>query len=150
MKNLLLLQPIMESNNDSADGDASGGSDSATGFADSPWDCDGCPPPFFELPPPPRPPFMDDGDFCEESSGLPGTSLSSGLPSPYESCDNPSLIVVDSGLRLDENDLLNVLLVVICAVLLVAVALVAAIVIWRFVRLLMLPPLRLINSNFTI
>ena len=123
----------MESNNDSADGDASGGSDSATGFADSPWDCDGCPPPFFELPPPPRPPFMDDGDFCEESSRLPATSVSSGLPSPYESCDNPSLIVVDSGLRL-ENDLLNVLLVVICAVLLVAVALVAAVVIWRWVQ----------------
>ena len=127
----------MESSNDSAEGDA-GSSEAATVFADSPWDCDGCPPPFFELPPPPRPPFMDDGDFCEESSGLPaGSSLSSGLPSsissPYESCDNPSLIVVDSGLRL-ENDLLNVLLVVICAVLLVAVALVAAVVIWRWVQ----------------
>ncbi len=24
------------------------------------WDCDGCPPPYFDLPPPPRPDFMDD------------------------------------------------------------------------------------------
>ena len=55
----------MESNNDSDD--ASGGEVGDVNFADSPWDCDGCPPPFFELPPPPRPPFMD-GDFCEGSS----------------------------------------------------------------------------------
>ena len=113
----------MESNNDSNDA----GGDAAVNFADAAWDCDGCPPPFFELPPPPRPPFMDDGDFCESSKVGASSSSSS---SPYESCDNP-LIIVDSGFRL-ENDLLNVLLVVICAVLLVAVALIAAVVIWRW------------------
>ena len=121
----------MESNNDSDDASGEGGGGGALDFADSPWDCDGCPPPFFELPPPPRPPFMD-GDFCEGSSGSPSSGISkigATSTSPYESCDNP-LIIVDSGFRL-ENDLLNVLLVVICAVLLVAVALIAAVVIWR-------------------
>ena len=119
----------MESNNDSDDASGEGGD---VNFADSPWDCDGCPPPFFELPPPPRPPFMGDGDFCESLAGNSkvGASSSSSSSSPYESCDNP-LIIVDSGFRL-ENDLLNVLLVVICAVLLVAVALIAAVVIWRW------------------
>ena len=81
--------------------------------ADAAWDCAGCPPPYFDLPPPPRPPFMDV-DSCSAS--------------PYEVCDTP--LIIDSAAHL-ENDLLNVLVVVGCAVLLVAVVLVAACVIWR-------------------
>ena len=58
----------MESSNDSNDASGDGGDGAtAVSFADAAWDCDGCPPPFFELPPPPRPPFMD-GDFCEDAA----------------------------------------------------------------------------------
>ena len=89
------------------------------------WDCDGCPPPFFELSPPPRPPFLDDGDHCSSGSG-------SSHQSPYESCDNIGVpvIVVDSGLGL-EGDLLNVLVIVISALVLVLLALLAACLVWR-------------------
>jgi hypothetical protein len=48
--------------------------------------------------------------------------------SPYETCDSP--LIIDSNAAI-ENDLLNILLVVICAMILVAVVLVGAIVIWR-------------------
>ena len=87
----------------------------------SSWDCDGCPPPYFDLPPPPRPDFLEDADYCS-SSGSGG--------SPYDSCELQPVVVIDSQLHL-ENDLLNLLLIVISALVLVVVILVIAVVIWR-------------------
>ena len=29
--------------------------------------CDGCPPPFFDLPPPPRPPWLEPLEDCDDS-----------------------------------------------------------------------------------
>lgn len=81
------------------------------------WDCPGCPPPTFDLPPPPRPPFLDE-DSCAVDS------------SPYETCSLQPLVVIDSGSAL-HNDLINVLLVGVCALTLVTVLLVVACVIWR-------------------
>ena len=52
------------------------------GFEDS-WDCDGCPPPVFNLPPPPRPPWLEDLDDC----GSTEASLSEML-AQLETCDN--------------------------------------------------------------
>ncbi len=109
----------MESSNDSG-GDVNGDDRVGSSYfgsgvsPSSEWDCDGCPPPYFDLPPPPRPPFMEDADTCSVS--------------PYDTCDSP--IIIDSQLHL-KNDLLNILLIVICAALLVAVAIVVAVVIWR-------------------
>eukprot|EP00095_Tigriopus_kingsejongensis_P010539 maker-scaffold349_size200065-snap-gene-1.19 protein:Tk10539 transcript:maker-scaffold349_size200065-snap-gene-1.19-mRNA-1 annotation:"hypothetical protein KGM_06566" len=81
------------------------------------WDCDGCAPPFFALPPPPRPPFLEaDEDLC-----APDTS-------PYETCDNP--IIIDSHFH-TSNEMLNILLIVIFAFLLVGIILVIAFIIWR-------------------
>ncbi len=91
------------------------------------WDCDGCPPPFFDLPPPPKPPFLDESP-CEEveKPGL-GTVLRP-VNSPYEYCDNP--VIIDSRLHL-ENDLLNILAIVISAVVLVFLILLGACIVWR-------------------
>ena len=104
------------------------------------WDCDGCPPPFFNLPPPPRPPFLEDvtlpghaaaaseeerAEFCLRNSN------------PYDTCDNP--LIVDTRLRgasdvgsvFLEGEALNILVIVVCACLLVALILAVAFVIWR-------------------
>ena len=92
--------------------------------ANSAWDCPGCPPPYFDLPPPPLPPFLDpDEAHCS---------------SPYASCDSadPSVIVVDdssSPLGL-ESDLLTALVVVIASLVLVMLALLVACVVWRSVQ----------------
>ncbi len=66
------------------------------------WDCDGCPPPFFDLPPPPRPPgigvepSLPPGCDHGDSGGGGGGTVSSY--SPYESCDLlPSVNLVDEG-----------------------------------------------------
>ena len=47
------------------------------GNADEAWNCDGCPPPVFNLPPPPRPPWLEDLDDCgsKGSITLSGVSL---------------------------------------------------------------------------
>ena len=89
-------------------------------FSSHKWDCDGCPPPYFDLPPPPRPNFLENPDYCASSG--------EEKKSPYETCDNP--IIIDSHLLL-ENDLLNILLIVIASVIVVLIILVIACVIWR-------------------
>lgn len=91
------------------------------GFYDrSGWDCDGCPPPYFDLPPPPRPPWLDDPDSCDEDNG-------NGVVNPYETCDNPVIVFRD----LESGDLLNIILIVICSLVLVTVVIIVAVVIWR-------------------
>ena len=119
----VLFQPPLRMMEDSGGGPGggSGGEDPLEDDAFySSWDCDGCPPPYFDLPPPPRPDFMEDADYCTKSSSS----------SPYDSCEVQPVVVIDSQLHL-ENDLLNLLLIVISALVLVLVILVIAVVIWR-------------------
>lgn len=104
--------------------------DDDTGFlGGQQWDCDGCPPPFFDLPPPPRPPFMEDPDYCASTTATGG--------SPYDSCDNP-LIVDSHGLSI-QNDVLHVVLIVITSLVSVLLILIVAGIVWRFVVLLFVP-----------
>lgn len=108
----------MEDSPDGGGGSSSSPDDLEDDSFYSSWDCDGCPPPYFDLPPPPRPDFLEDSDYCEKKS------------SPYDSCELQPVVVIDSQAHL-ENDLLNLLLVVISALVLVIVILVVAVVIWR-------------------
>lgn len=98
-------------------------------FNQNHWDCEGCPPPFFALPPPPRPPFLaveGEDEHCTKDT------------SPYETCDNP--IIIDSHFH-TSNELLNIILIVIFAFLLVGIILVIAFIIWRK-RVNLLSPFR--------
>lgn len=91
--------------------------------SDEAWNCDGCPPPAFHLPPPPRPPWLEDLDDC----GSTEASLSE-LLSRVESCDNT--IIRDSH-TLFEDTFHSVAVIVVSAVVLVVVLLVTAVMIFR-------------------
>ena len=99
-------------------------------FAFHPWNCDGCPPPYFDLPPPPRPDFLDDPDYCNNRNpvGDVGHAGSVVVSSPYDSCDNP--VIVDSNFHF-ESDLLNIIAIVISSIVLVLLILLTACFIWR-------------------
>jgi hypothetical protein len=90
---------------------------------DAAWNCDGCPPPVFNLPPPPRPPWLEDPDDC----GSKDPSLSAML-SQLESCDNP--LIRDSH-TLFEDTFHSVAVIVVSAVVLVMVILVAGVMIFK-------------------
>lgn len=92
------------------------------------WDCDGCPPPYFDLPPPPKPPFLDETPCEEVVDAVDGSAVLRPVSSPYEVCDNP--VIIDSRLHF-ENDLLNILVIVISAVVLVFLILLGACIVWR-------------------
>ena len=53
------------------------------------WDCDGCAPPNFNIPPPPRPPWMENLDHCAENqeSSNNQETLAQWL-SQLQTCDN--------------------------------------------------------------
>ena len=98
----------------------------------------GCPPPYFDLPPPPRPPFLEAADCLEDEKeeisspiggGLhKGRKSSEGFYSPYESCSHPTII--DSTAS-DENELLNILIIIVISCLLVGLILTVTCLIWR-------------------
>ena len=87
-------------------------------FADAPYlhsnciDPD-CPPPLFALPPPPRPPWIEEG--CPENS-------------PLESCDN--IIIIDSQVHLQET-FQNLIIIAVCSALLVIMLVFSVACIWR-------------------
>ena len=91
-------------------------------FRDAPWqefECDisqDCPPPLFDLPPPPRPPWLqDDSDSCDSVS-------------PYESCEN--IVIIDSGVRLEET-FQNLIIIAVCSAILVILLVFTVACIWR-------------------
>ena len=100
------------------------------GNADEAWNCDGCPPPVFNLPPPPRPPWLEDLDDC----GSKGSITLSEMLSSVESCDNT--IIRDSH-TLFEDTFHSVAVIVVSAIVLVMVVLVAAIMIFKWVNQLL-------------
>jgi len=80
-----------------------------------------CPPPLFDLPPPPRPPWLDPEDeSCSESS-------------EYESCEN--IVIIDSQAHLEET-FHNLIIIAVCSAILVIllVFLIACIWRWRYFR----------------
>ena len=74
-----------------------------------------CPPPIFELPPPPRPPWLEDLQTCQERS----TS---------ESCDN--ILIIDSQVHLEET-FHNLIIIAVCAAILVILLVFLVACIWR-------------------
>merc|ERR1712110_470534 len=57
------------------------------------WDCDGCAPPSFNIPPPPRPPWMENLDHCadqENSNNNQQESLAQWL-GQLQTCENISI-----------------------------------------------------------
>ena len=83
------------------------------------------PPPVFDLPPPPRPPWLEDLESCEDS-GSPLRQL--------ETCEN-----VDATAMMGEGDFESafhsVAVIVVCAVLVVIFALTLGVVIFRWGKL---------------
>ena len=104
--------------------------------------CWGPPPPIFDLPPPPKPPWMEHcNDQPEDFNTRPLTSSSMSIGDHtsisnrrdpmviQDSCDiNP--LVIDSEFFMGEN-LFTILVIVICSLILVAIVLVVACIIYR-------------------
>merc|ERR1712117_489656 len=81
-------------------------------------DCDydeDCPPPLFELPPPPRPPWLDPDASCDDSS-------------EYESCEN--IVIIDSQVQL-ETTFNNLIIIAVCSAVLVILLVFLVACIWR-------------------
>ena len=74
-----------------------------------------CPPPLFDLPPPPRPPWLDPDDTCHDSS-------------EYESCEN--IVIIDSQVQL-ETTFHNLIIIAVCSALLVILLVFLVACIWR-------------------
>ena len=75
-----------------------------------------CPPPLFDLPPPPRPPWLDPEDeSCLESS-------------EYESCEN--IVIIDSQAHLEET-FHNLIIIAVCSAILVILLVFLIACIWR-------------------
>ena len=86
-------------------------------FADAPYlhqaEGAGAPPPF-ALPPPPRPPWLQE-ESCGEAAAL-------------ESCDN--IIIIDSQVHLEET-FQNLIIIAVCSALLVIMLVFSVACIWR-------------------
>ncbi len=83
---------------------------------------DGCsfaadPPPVFDLPPPPRPPWLDELDDCDAKEAV----------AVLESCDN-TLIVDATDF---ESTFHSIAVVVVCAIIVVMFSLVLGVVVFR-------------------
>ena len=105
------------------------------------WDCDGCPPPEFHLPPPPRPPWMEDLDGCDKSEY---TTLDDGqvtsspslkeILNSKDTCDNT--ILISDHQSYFEDTFHSIAVIVVCAVILVIMLLIVGVVIFRYVSIL--------------
>ena len=71
--------------------------------------------PLFSLPPPPRPPWLEDPETCQESSA-------------EESCDN--ILIIDSQVHLKET-FHNLIIIAVCAAILVILLVFLVACIWR-------------------
>ena len=91
------------------------------------------PPPLFDLPPPPRPPWEDESEDCLDQRPLLPGQESERYPShvyDFQSCDINSF-VIDSHFYFGEN-LFTLLIIVICSCILVGIVMTVAIVIYRY------------------
>ena len=93
----------------------SGGAPGCTGYAADP-------PPVFDLPPPPRPPWLEDLEGCEEESETPLRQL--------ETCENTVPLAMGEGGDF-ESAFHSVAVVVVCALLVVMFALTLGVVVFR-------------------
>ena len=104
------------------------------------WDCDGCPPPEFHLPPPPRPPWMEELEGCDKpdeytTSTLNGDRIHSSSSSLKEilnsldSCDNT--LVLNDSQSYFEDTFHSIAVIVVCSVVLVIMLLIVGVVIFR-------------------
>lgn len=112
------------------------------------WDCDGCPPPEFYLPPPPRPPWMveansgvegqigSDLDGCDTRNGDGGEgylypnhqSLKQMLES-LDTCD--STMILSDSRSFFEDTFHSIAVIVVCSVVLVILLLVVGVVVFK-------------------
>ena len=90
-------------------------------FADAPFlelDCDDpvspCPPPLWELPPPPRPPWLSE-DSCDSGS-------------EFESCEN--ILILDTGAGI-QHTFHNLVIIAVCSAILVILLVFLVACIWR-------------------
>ena len=82
-------------------------------------DCDDegdCPPPLWDLPPPPRPPWLSDSDSCVESG------------SEFESCEN--ILILDTGAHI-QHTFHNLVIIAVCSAILVILLVFLVACIWR-------------------
>ena len=95
------------------------------------WDCPGCPPPEFHLPPPPRPPWMEDPDDCElDTEG--GQTRLSDLLQQSSTCDsNLHLVSTSSNQSYFEDTFHSIAVVVVCSVILVILLLTVGVFIFK-------------------
>lgn len=92
------------------------------------------PPPIFDLPPPPRPPWIEPPCPFDSSDSVKGRPLTSGSneaePHHYEATCDINPLVIDSSFYVGEN-LFTWVIIVICSCILVGIIMVVAIVIFR-------------------
>ena len=96
------------------------------------WDCLDCPPPEFHLPPPPRPPWMDELDDCDDQTRL------ADLLQHSSTCDsNLQLISVNDTQSYFEDTFHSIAVIVVCSVILVILLLAIGVFIFKWVLLIM-------------
>ena len=85
------------------------------------WDCDGCAPPSFNIPPPPRPPWMENPDHCGQDLEDSNTSFESQETlshwlSQLQTCDNT---IIRDPPSVFEDVFHSIAIIVVCAIILV-------------------------------
>lgn len=94
------------------------------------WDCVDCPPPEFHLPPPPRPPWLDQDDPDEGKDCDSQTRLVDFL-SDLDSCDSDLVINVNDGQTQFEDTFHSIAVIVVSAVVLVIFLLILGVFIFK-------------------
>ena len=84
------------------------------------WDCDGCAPPSFNIPPPPRPPWMENPDHCGQDLEDSNTSFESQETlshwlSQLQTCDNT---IIRDPPSVFEDVFHSIAIIVVCAIIL--------------------------------
>jgi hypothetical protein len=82
------------------------------------WDCDGCAPPTFNLPPPPRPPWLEDLDGCggQQQEMMDQEMTLSEWLAKMEACDST---VIRDQQSYFEDTFHSIAIIVVCSILLV-------------------------------
>ena len=80
------------------------------------WNCQGCAPPKFDLPPPPRPPWMEEVEDCSSITWDTDHVTLSEYLSRMESCD--STLIRDSQSYF-EDTFHSIAIIVVCSLILV-------------------------------
>ena len=99
------------------------------------WDCADCPPPEFHLPPPPRPPWMEELDDCDHDEGAGGSGGQTRLADLLQhssTCDsNLQLVSVNDTHSYLEDTFHSIAVIVVCSVILVILLLIVGVVIFK-------------------